>query len=121
MENIISTKRRPPTPPDGIGGKATQAGQNQILSERLATRAQQGRNKQATTDRKKPFDAQEQALKCRELVAGDKKYPAKLLDVLDTLPALIALKHTGGQTAGSVPPHRRYLRSKVQTLRPHRS
>ena len=62
----------------------TQEQVNQIVSERLARERSKAATEQTTLDREKALDAREQALKCRELVAADKKYPAKLLDVLDT-------------------------------------
>lgn len=63
----------------GTGGKTfTQEDVNRIVSERLA----QERKKPVDDEREKNLKAREARLDCRDYLDG-KKYPAKLLDLLD--------------------------------------
>ena len=89
----------------------TQEQVNQIVSERLARERSKAATEQATTDREKALDAREQALKCRELVAGDKRYRAHTVQAAGRAGycQLRQLQGTGGQAAGSVPPHGRHF------------
>ena len=98
----------------------TQEQVNQIVSERLARERSKAATEQATTDREKALDAREQALKCRELVAGDKRYPAKLLDVLDTAD-FDSFKAQADKLLEAFPTWAIPSRSRVHSLRPHRS
>lgn len=90
-KNMQNTEEQPQQPNNadpaetgdqGSGGKTfTQEEVNRIVSDRLA------REKAKTTqesDREADLSARENALECREFIANNKKYPAKLLEVLDT-------------------------------------
>ena len=73
--------------PAGTGGKTfTQEEVNRIVADRLA-RERNKATAEPTPDplaeREKDLNAREHAMKCREFVAGNKHYPAQLLEVLD--------------------------------------
>lgn len=74
--------------PAGTGGKTfTQEEVNRIVADRLARERSKAAPKQTPdplAEREKDLAAREHAMQCRELVAGNKHYPAQLLDVLDT-------------------------------------
>ena len=91
----------------------TQEQVNQIVSERLARERSKAATEQATTDREKALDAREQALKCRELVAS--------CWTCWTLPTSTASRHRRTSCWKRSPTWATLSRSRVQTLRPHRS
>ena len=67
----------------GVGGKLfTQEDVNKIVSERLARERAKG-GPSPEDDREKALKARESRLDCRDYL-DSKKYPAALLDVLDT-------------------------------------
>lgn len=74
--------------PAGTGGKTfTQEEVNRIVADRLARERSKAAPEQTPdplAEREKDLAAREHAMQCRELVAGNKHYPAQLLDVLDT-------------------------------------
>lgn len=98
----------------------TQEQVNQIVSERLARERSKAATEQATTDREKALDAREQALNAVSLWQA-------IRDTLPscwtcwTLPALIASKHRRTSCWKRSPTWATLSRSRVQTLRPHRS
>lgn len=66
----------------GSGGKTfTQEEVNRIVSDRLTREKAKATQE---SDREAALAARESALECREFIANNKKYPAKLLEVLDT-------------------------------------
>lgn len=74
--------------PAGTGGKTfTQEEVNRIVADRLArerSKATAEPTPDPLAEREKDLTAREHAMKCREFVAGNKHYPAQLLEVLDT-------------------------------------
>lgn len=84
MQNHEETLTNNATQTDSGEKLFTQEQVNQIISERLARAREKATTEQAAADRASDLDRREQVLKCREFVADNKQYPAKLLEVLDT-------------------------------------
>ncbi len=90
-KNVQNTEEQPQQPNNadptetgdqGSDGKTfTQEEVNRIVSDRLAREKAKAIQE---SDRDAALSARESALECREFIANNKKYPAKLLEVLDT-------------------------------------
>lgn len=80
--------QQPTTPPADNGNQSsgkmfTQEDVNKIVSERLARDREKRTAQQQDDTREQALKARESKLDCREYLT-EKKYPAELLDVLDT-------------------------------------
>ena len=84
MQNNTETPTNNATQTDSGEKLFTQEQVNQIVSERLARERGKAATEQAAADKASDIARREQVLKCREFVADNKQYPAKLLEVLDT-------------------------------------
>ena len=87
MEETNLNTNQPTTPTPEVSGDQgekmfTQSDLDRIVSERLA----RAKKDKATDERETALKARESRLDCRDFLS-DKKYPAKLLDILDTTDA----------------------------------